>query len=114
MAPKKKKPDAKAVQAGTLIAKLTPRTKGANGRVFVYKDGQCTMCPSTWGLTKHHLFGNNQNFMIQLCLNCHREIHQEIEAGEIGRFGRRTIAILAELFPVTGELPQWKQEEEKP
>lgn len=85
-----------------------PKHKG-NKSVRVFQPGKCSVCPATWSLTKHHIFGSSERFTIQLCCNCHGALHKEIDNGMVGTFGRHVIQILAQLFPVTAPLPEWSE-----
>ena len=83
------------------------KSKGAKGSVRVVRAGVCALCPATWSLTKHHLFGSGENLTAQVCHNCHRQLHLEIESGMVGPFGRHLLQILAQVFPITAPLPEW-------
>lgn len=76
-------------------------------RISVKRTGRCVLCPASWSLTEHHLFGKSQRLTMTLCSNCHRAVHQEIEAGMVGPFGRHVFQMLAQVFPITAPLPDW-------
>ncbi len=89
-----------------------PKAKGQNRFVRVYRSGQCALCPATWSLTKHHLFGSSDRFTVQLCNNCHAMVHNEVNGGMVGPFSRHLIQMLAQVFPITTPLPEWRTNDE--
>ena len=64
-------------------------TKAKHRSIKVRRPGSCALCPATYALTKHHIFGSGQNLTVVLCRNCHHMMHAEIEGGMVGAFGRR-------------------------
>ncbi len=77
--------------------------------IKIRRTGQCALCPATWALTKHHLFGNGDGLTVVLCRNCHHCIHGEVISGMVGPFGRHLFQMLAQLFPITDGLPEWSE-----
>ena len=62
-----------------------PNCKRGNG---FYKDNTCTFCGNTKNLTIHHphkrsVFGENDDSIVTLCEECHRELEKEIRKMEI-------------------------------
>lgn len=84
---------------------------GSKNGIVVKRPGRCCICPSTWSLTKHHIFGKSENITIRICQNCHSALHREVESGGVGPFGRHVFAILAQCFPITSNIPDWNKDE---
>lgn len=85
--------------------------KGQAAKTHIYRPGKCCLCPSTWGLTKHHVFGSKDKITMQLCANCHTTIHNEVNNANIGPFTRHAFAILTAVFPIVSSLPEWKDDD---
>lgn len=78
--------------------------------ITIRRPGKCAICPSTWGLTKHHVFGRGHPVIMKICANCHNEFNNEVNNRQAGTFTRHIIAIMAAVWPITAQIPDWKPE----
>lgn len=85
--------------------KATYSTSNKQPRISVGRSGACMLCPATYSLTKHHIFGAKESITARVCRNCHHMLHNEVDNGHAGPFTRHMFQALAQVFPVTAPLP---------